>query len=259
MVLTLTTDWGKDYYPGAFKGLIYRYDPSCRIIDLTHQIASFNIAEAAFSLKNAYSFFPEGSVHLIGVGNDYSVKTPFLAISFHGHYFLCNDNGVFGLIDSGEPDQVVEITAFDDSLSPSFPALSVFAPAALHLLSGKSLDALGPVRENFQKSSPLLPTYSSSLITGTIIHIDSFGNAITNVPRDLFEKVGAGRPFVIQLKSRARTIQRISKRYNEEDSGNLMALFNSMDLLEIAIRHGRIDEFLSLGCNDNIRIKFEEP
>ncbi len=257
MVLTLTTDWGDEFYPAVLKGLIYRYDPSCRVIDLTHRIAAFNIAQAAFSLRNAYSYFPEGSVHLIGVGNDYSPKTPFLAISFQGHYFLCNDNGVFGLISRKEPDKVVEINTFNDILSPSFPALSVFVPASLHLLSGRPLEGLGSPREVLRKSSPLLPTYSSSLITGTVLYVDHYGNAITNISRDLFEKIASGRPFVIQMKSRARVITRISQRYREEESGSLIALFNSMDLLEVAICHGRMDEFLGVGVNDNIRVKFE--
>jgi S-adenosylmethionine hydrolase len=136
-------------------------------------------------------------------------------------------------------------------------ALYVFAPTAAHLAGGKSLDELGSPLPRLNKQMPLLATISESVIAGSVVYIDSYQNAITNISRELFEKIGKGRPFDILVQSYHYKINRINKTYNETSDGELLAIFNSVGLLEIAINRGNVAELLNIGLHSNIRVKFQ--
>ena len=103
---------------------------------------------------------------------------------------------------------------------------------------------------------PLLASINESVIAGSVIYIDSYQNAITNISRELFEKIGKGRPFEILVQSYHYKINRINKTYNETSDGELLAIFNSVGLLEIAINRGKVAELLNIGLHSNIRVKF---
>lgn len=259
MVITLTTDWGDDYFAGMVKGVIMRYQPDTVLVDLSHRIPAYNLAQAAFCVRNAFTFFPKGSIHLVGVGNDGSEKNPHVAALYQGHYFLGTGNGVFDLIFDTPPEQAFRISAFDQVEMPTFAALSVLVPAAVHILRGKPLEVLGPVYEMSRQTNPLLPTYDLSVITGVVVYIDSFGNAVTNITRALFYQVGRDRDFVIYVQSNHYRISEISHRYSDVESGNLVAVFNASEMLELAVNHGSLAELLGLHLDSHIRIQFSDP
>lgn len=259
MVITLTTDWGDDYFAGMVKGVIMRYQPDTVLVDLSHRIPAFNLAQAAYCVRNAFSFFPPGSIHLIGVGNDATRRSPHLVVLYQGHYFLGTGNEVFDLLCDEPPEAAFQISAFDAVEMPSFPALSVLVPAAVHIMRGKPIEALGAPRDMDRCTNPLLPTYDLSVITGVVMYIDSFGNAVTNVTRSLFHQVGRDRDFVIYVQSNHYRISEISRRYSEVESGNLVALFNASNMLELAVNHGNLSELLGLRLDSHIRIKFSDP
>jgi S-adenosylmethionine hydrolase len=118
------------------------------------------------------------------------------------------------------------------------------------------MENLGTLHKNLNKQVPMLPTIDESLINGSVVYIDSFRNAITNIPRELFEKIGKNRPFDIFIQSNHYKINKINKTYNETSAGELLALFNSLNLLEIAISSGNVADLLNLNINSIIRIKF---
>jgi S-adenosylmethionine hydrolase len=259
-LITLTTDWrGDDYYLGSVKGMILSNNPNATIVDITHQIYPFNAAQAAFILRNSYKYYPKGTVHIIDVNSEASEHCSHVAFQYNNHFFIGADNGSFGLLlQDDEPEKIVKIEKFYNEGCFTFPALYVFAPAAALLSIQGDIDALGNALPKLNKQVALHPTIQESVIAGTVIYIDSYQNVITNISKELFERIGKGRKFEILVQSYHYKINRINKTYNETSSGELLALFNSAGLLEIAINRGNVAELLNLGMNSNVRIKFSD-
>jgi len=256
-IITLTSDWRSyDYYVGAVKGSILSAYIDAIIVDINHQVSPFNTAQAAFILKNSYRYFPAGSVHIMDVNSEPSELASCIAIEYEEHYFIGTDSGGFGLICKDDVKTVVRIEKFSDKESRTFPALHVFAPSAAHLAMGKSINELGSPLLDINRQTPLRATIDEAVIVGSVIYIDSYQNVITNISKDLFERVGRNRRFEILVQSNHYKINRINITYNETSNGELLAIFNSTGLLEIAINKGNIAELLNLGINSNVRIKF---
>lgn len=255
-IITLTTDWNKeDFYIGAVKGSIYSGCDHVNVVDITHQIKSFNIFQAAFILKNCYRFYPKGTVHIIGVKTEMLHDQPFIVAKCNDQYFLGTDNGVFSLLFKDE--EKPEFFLLNDIAPTSFPALDVFSGVACKIINGDSLDRLGTKTEKINKRVPLRATIEDNVISGSIVYIDSFQNAITNVSKDLFERVVKDKPFKIFVQSNHYMISKINQSYHETSVGEILALFNSLNLLEIAINGGNAAELLNLDINSSIRIKFQ--
>jgi hypothetical protein len=256
-IVTLTTDWNtNDYYVGATKGKILSQSTQARVVDISHQVPAFNIAHAAFILRNCFYNFPKGSVHIIGVNTEGSKEMPFLLIEYKKHYFIGTDNGIFGLLFNEEPDRIIELKS--PSELRSFSSFSVFADTASSLANGDKPEALGKTVKQYQERIPLRAAIEKSVITGAVIYIDSFRNAITNITKDLFERIGKGRAFEIYPQNNYYKITRLNDYYHETAPGEILAIFNSVGLLEIAINKGNAADLLNLSVNSSIRVKFKE-
>src|ERR1051326_4797986 len=121
-IITLTTDLGlKDHYVSAVKGAILSQLPDVNIVDISHLVPTFDIVQAAYILKNAYPNFPPGTVHIIGVNAEASVKTPHIALSVSGHFFIGADNGIFSFLFDRVPDKIVELNIKQDTDNLTFP------------------------------------------------------------------------------------------------------------------------------------------
>jgi S-adenosylmethionine hydrolase len=223
-------------------------------VDISHQVQSFNITQAAFVIRNCFYNFPEGSIHIIGVNTEGGKDIPFLLVEYQKHYFIGTDNGMFGLIFNEDPARIIRLTPPKEL--KSFTSFSVFADTACRVASGEKLEALGKSIKEYQKRIPIRAAIDKSVITGTVIYIDSFRNAITNITRDLFDRIGQDRPFEIYVQSNHYKITRINTYYHETAAGEILALFNSVGLLEIAINNGNAADLLSLSTDSTIRVKF---
>lgn len=255
-IITLTTDWNnEDFYIGAVKGSIYSACNDVNIVDITHQIKPFNIFQAAFILKNCYRFYPKGSVHIIGVKTEMLSGQPFIAAKCNEQYFLGTDNGVFSLLFKDE--EKPEFFILHDHAPSSFPALDIFSKVACKLIQNEKLESLGEKTEKINRRVPLRATIEDNVISGSIVYIDSFQNAITNVSKDLFERVVKDKPFKLYVQSNHHMISKINQSYHETSVGEILAIFNSLNLLEIAINGGNAAELLNLNINSSIRIKFQ--
>jgi S-adenosylmethionine hydrolase len=258
-IITLTSDWKEnDYYVASLKGKLLNQCPDVQIVDITHRVKTFNTAQAAFLVRNCFPNFPKGTIHIIAVNSEPVEGGQLLAALMEGHYFLCADNGILGLLGGQEPEAVMKIGGTPQKVASSFPALSVFADAACSLVKGKTLSQLGQPAEVFNKQVPLRPTIEDRTISGSVIYIDSFQNAITNISREFFDRVGQGSPFKIFVQSKHYLLEKINSRYNETPPGDLLALFNSVGLLEIAIRNGNAAGLLKLITGSTIRVEFKE-
>jgi len=254
-IITLTSDWSKDdFYVGAVKGAIYSAVNSVNVVDITHNITPFNITQAAFVLSNSYKYFPKGSVHIIGVMSESNSENKYLAVKYDDQFFLSADNGIFSLLFKDKAELIYKINVTDEITT--FPTLSVLVKSACSLVQNADLNLIGEQVTEYKRFVPYRPTIDNSQISGRIIYIDSFMNVITNVSRDLFYRIGQERSFSIFIQSNKYVIKKINKTYQETSQGELLALFNSANLLEIAINGGDVAKLLNIDTNSTIRINF---
>lgn len=257
-VITLTTDWNKnDFYLAAVKGQIISQCPEVRIIDISHEIQAFNIRQAAFLIKNSYQHFPKGAIHIIGINTAAAPASRCLATEVDGQFFLTYDTGIFGQIFKNELEDIIEIdtSAYEFGI---FPELSVFTDIACKLANGTKLDSLGTPVSDYTKTVPLRAAIEDTTIIGRIIYIDSYRNAITNITKETFDRICQGRSFAIMVRSERYRITKINKTYGETTLGELLALFNTIGLLEIAMNHGNAADLLALDTETSVRIEFKD-
>ena len=238
-IITLTTDFGEaDYYVPAMKGVIHTVNPAAEIIDLTHLIPPHDIYAAAFTLMCCYKDFPRGTIHLVvvdpGVG---SSRRPIMATAGEYH-FVGPDNGVFSYIYQRErTSRIVHLTAehyFRQPVSNTFHGRDIFAPCAAYASKLVDWRMMGdeisdPVRFN----TPAPNVASDKLIRGHVIHVDRFGNIITNISKDELTDERISRGARVRIGSREAT--RVLSHFAEANKDELFAYFGSAGLLELAV------------------------
>jgi len=270
-IITLTTDMGlQDYYVASLKGTILTSNPTAQIVDISHSVKPFNISQAAYYVTSSYKNFPKGTVHVIGVDDEPVVNFaensgsyPSILL-FDGHYFISNDNGFFGAF-LGE-NQPEEFWRIDDVLSNPklfhFPTKSMFIPIACKIMKGEKIESFATPYPSFKKAFVQNAVIETNLIKGNVIHIDTYGNLIVNVSRELFERFEKDIPFTIYFRKREYYIDTISTTYNEVSEGERVAIFNENGLLEIAINRGAngsgggAEKLFGVHIGDIIRIEF---
>ncbi len=272
--ITLTTDFGhKDHFVGAIKGTIYRELADVRIVDISHSISPFNIQECAYILKNSYKAFPKGTIHIVGVDSESTPENQHIVVLVDGHYFILANNGVICLITSEiKPDRVMEVN-IPNPVQGSFPVLDVFVKVACHIARGGTLEVVGKPFDQLKDLKEFSPRImdNGNTIIGSVIYIDNYGNVVTNIQKNLFEAYRKGRRF--ELNARNKKITEIHQKYSDiinfdlernqrKGAGDLLALFNSSDYVELAIYKSDLDNvggastLLGLDYRDTIIINF---
>jgi S-adenosylmethionine hydrolase len=275
-IITLTTDFGwKDPYVGAVKGAIYKELENVNIVDISHEVTPFNIAEAAYIIKNAYHSFPDGTIHIIGVDAEHTSENIHIAVLLQGHFFICADNGVLALImNKLRPEKLVEIN-IHDRISSNFTTLDVFVSTACHIARGGTLEVIGKPITRIRAISGVTPKISETknIIYGQVIYIDNYGNSVANINEEIFEQIGKGRKF--ELSARNERFNKIFKRYSDiinfdEDEkkrdvdGKGLVIFNSAGYIEIAtyrsnpLTVGSASTLFGLQINAPVIITFKE-
>lgn len=259
-VVTLLTDFGtSDYFVGAVKGVILNGNPNARIVDVTHEIPPQDVEAAAFTLLAAHSSFPKGTVHLAVVDPGVGSSRRPIVIQVHDQFFVGPDNGIFSYVcetDAGSSAKVFEITNkkfFRQPLSATFHGRDIFAPVAAALAKGIEPEKLGTPITDFIRLPRLKPlTTRDGLIKARIIHIDRFGNCITNITSteltdDLIE-AGA------TLKINGKTVKSFRRFFAEVGAGRekLFGIWGSAGFLEIAVVNGSAAKFLKAKRGDAV-------
>lgn len=248
-IITLLTDFGLiDPYVGMMKGVILSINPAARLVDITHQMASGAVFHAARILKETYSYFPEGTVHLAVVDPGVGSARRLMALEAEGHFFVGPDNGIFWpVLESSGASRIVQIREEEyclPHLTCTFHGREIFAPVAAHLSLGVGIEKLGP---------PILdPTYvrlprpyeKGNILYGEVVRVDNFGNLITSIGRQ--ELQGFLRSGEARVEIGAISVNRISRIYAEVEEGQPLALINSSDLLEIAVNMGRASDYAGM-------------
>jgi len=255
-VITLTTDFGQmDGYVGAMKGVILSICPRAEMVDITHQIRPQAVQQAAYVLSTAAAYFPAGTVHLVVVDPGVGSERRPVAVQTERATYVGPDNGVLSLALHLDPArQAVHLTRpryRRSSISTTFHGRDIFAPAAAHLACGVAVEELGktfPVSDLASLPIPQPEPQPGGGWLCTILHIDRFGNLITNFrpsPHQCAIRVGAG----------GRWIDRISATFSDVAPGDLVAYAGSSGYLEIAVREGSAASHLSLDAGDSVRIE----
>lgn len=252
-VITITSDLGsKDYYTSVIKGGLLSLDPQANIVDITHSIGDFNIAEGAFVFKNAYQHFPANTIHLLLVNTEVHGCDQFLVFHHRNQFFIGPDNGIFSLVFETMPTEIYKL---EIDWEQNFPVKEACIKLVDHIRQNKPLSNFSKVDGGIQERIILHPVVGQALIRGSIVHIDGFENVIININRDLFEHVSEGRDFEIYYK-RWEPITKLSKTYKDVGVGDILAMFNSSNYLEIAVNMGKAASLLGLQIDDTIQIDF---
>ncbi|MFK7950899.1 MAG: S-adenosyl-l-methionine hydroxide adenosyltransferase family protein [Saprospiraceae bacterium] len=253
-IITLTSDFGlSDYYVGVIKGAILCQNPNLNIVDISHNIKTYDIVQASFIIKNTYRAFPKGTIHVVSVNNFINTKKSFIAIQHKDHYFIGPDNGLFSLVFEDKPTTVYRLNDTDDY--QYFPLKDIFANAIGHITSDKPFEEIGQKVLQIQERITLQPVVSKSQIRGSVIHIDNYENVIVNIPQVLFEQVAVGRKFELFFK-RYDPITSICTHYSDVPVGETLCLFNSTGYLEISVNLGKAASLHNLKIDDTIQIDF---
>jgi hypothetical protein len=263
-IITLTTDFGTaDHFAGVMKGVIAGIAPKARVVDITHEVAPYDVIEGAFLIAQAWRYFPKGTIHVVvvdpGVG---SARRPIL-VEAAGHLFVAPDNGVLSMVyDAAKPKVRVisnpKLMARD--VSRTFHGRDIFAPAAAHLARGvpaarfgAPAAGLGVFIADYIRIADIKPSrLSRNCWRGTIFRADRFGNLITNFHIDDFARVTAG-PF--ELRVGAERIRRLALTFSEAAIGELVAVFGSSDYLEIVANQASAAQILGCGARSPVELE----
>ncbi len=258
-ILTLTTDWGlRDHYTASFKGTLITTLPSIQIIDISHDIEKFNIMNGAFVVQNSFLKFPAGTIHYVGItGTENNEnQTPYVLIRSNGHYLIGEDNGVFALI-LGKTEKEIRRFPWKARMERN-ELMHLLKESLVQLVSGIPFENFGESDTRLQESFFALPTIDRNSIRGSIIFIDSFGNAIVNITKDIFYKEQNGRKLTIYFRKSLYNVNRMSKSYEDVESGEMLAFFNQDGYLEIALNRESATKLLGLKLMDPIQIEFND-
>jgi S-adenosylmethionine hydrolase len=255
-LITFMSDFGySDHYVAAVKAKIYQMAPTVQIIDISHNIAHFDIAHGAYVLDAVFRDFPHGTVHIVGVNSFSYLRYTYIAIKLEGHFFVGPDNGILGLISEQEPEAVVKIDK-DQYLASSFPEKEVFAPVAVKLASGSSILEIGSPFEGMKKMIGRKIKATKKQITGNVLRVDHYGNLVTNIDKNTFDFLSKEKTFKVVLGREILT--QLNENQNFSEDGEIFAFFNSKGFLQIGINKGNASELLGLHFDSNISIVFSE-
>ena len=273
-VITFTSDYGLvDHRVASVKGAILTLKEDVTIIDVTHQIQAYNLLQTAYIVRNAYGYFPKGTVHIISVDSFYNKNRKCILYKADDHYFIAADNGLLSLIFYDiKPEEVYEITLnnrFDDEVN--FTSTDIFAPVAVHLQNGGLPEVIGrkfktPKQLSFPRA---VFNESEKMLIGEIMYIDNFGNVVSNISKKNFDKSCVGfNSYIVKFRNLA--LSRVHDQYTDlvhdwtkeqEFHGKAAAVFNDVGLLELTIYKGNSESgaktLFGLQVGESIFIEFQ--
>jgi hypothetical protein len=256
-IITFLSDFGHDdWFVGVVHGVIHGICPDARLVDLVHAIEPGNIARAAFVLEATAHDFPPGTIHVAVVDPGVGTLRRGLAVRARGQIFVGPDNGVleWALADPGAEARGLEDPRhFREPVSRTFHGRDVFAPVAAHLACGAPFTALGPVVADPVRLERRVPHAAPGRVEGCIAYVDRFGNALTNVTREILEGAFDGLPDDrIAVQAGGVRIRGLARAYGEAPIGTLVALVGSSGRLEIAVVGGDAGARFGFGVGDPV-------
>jgi S-adenosyl-L-methionine hydrolase (adenosine-forming) len=252
-IITLTTDYGtNDHLVGTLKGVILKINPEVTIVDITHNVAPFDLLDGALAIGSAYSFFPPRTIHVVvvdpGVGTD---RRPLL-VTAGNQYFIAPDNGVLSMVYEREPDLIVRHANAEhyylQPLSKTFHGRDVFAPVAAWLSKNWQPASMGEDITDFKRFALPRPKPAEGTLKGIVMRVDAFGNLVTNFrAEDLPEASAENGDTAISLQIGNQQISRLVSTFAQGNAGEAIAYVGSSGYVEIAINKGNASRTLGIG------------
>ena len=262
-VVTFTTDFGlEDPFVGIMHGVVLSIHPETRIVDVSHAVASYDVLDGAWTIAQAYRFFPPRTVHVIvvdpGVG---STRRPILAETDE-YVFVAPDNGVLSLVEAREQRFTVRhITAdryFLQPVSQTFHGRDIFSPVAGWLSKGVDPSEFGPeVSDHIRLEFPVVERVSANGLDGVVVRVDKFGNLVTNLNEVDVASLTATPPPKFRLTIAGQTITRLRTSYAEGAGEELFLILGSSGFLEVAARQASAAEKLQVGVGSPVTLRIE--
>lgn len=247
-VVTLTTDFGlKDYFVSAMKAVILGISPDVRLVDISHEIPSQDIMAGSWILQNSAMLFPSGTVHTVVVDPGVGTSRNPIAIKVEDQFFVGPDNGIFSLLAKDKEFSAVRLTNkkyWKEPVSNTFHGRDIFAPVAAHLSRGVNLKELGEPIEDLITYRWTVPIADKDGLEGMVIHIDKFGNLITNLSSTLIEEVVGDKNVKIYVGN--SILDEVVTTFGSVTEGEPAAYIGSSGMLEIGINKGNAEEMLSV-------------
>jgi S-adenosylmethionine hydrolase len=253
-IITITSDYGLDStYQAILVGNIYARIPEAKVVYLHNHIEKFNLVQAAFVLKTNTVFFPEGTWHFICVDCNIIKYKQVLVVEYNRQFYVGVDNGIFSLLFNIGATKVYKIMLpeFNKSL---FAENDFFIPAAAHYFKNKNLKGIAQPGTIKNIKQNIEPTQQGKILRGIVMYIDGFGNAITNISKDLFYRHVGSKQFLIYY-SRKFSINQISEHFGNQAPSEEIALFNSAGYLQICVVEGSAHQLMGLKYNSPIMIE----
>lgn len=258
-LVTLTTDFGtEDGNVGVMKGVILGINPDAHIVDVTHDIPPQSIAAAAYLLRRAHEYFPRGTIHLVVVDPGVGSERRPIAVSTSRASFVAPDNGVLSYVldhlDSvGDELHVVHLNDaayWLSKVSNVFHGRDIFAPVAAHLSLGVPVDALGPPIDDPVRLPPPHLERHPGKVVGQVMHVDHFGNLLTNIPRSHLHYLGDA----ITTRVGQTEIRGLTATFAHGRTGEPIAYIDSSDHLAIAVVNGSARELLPCRMGERVEV-----
>jgi S-adenosylmethionine hydrolase len=259
----LLTDFGiSDHYVAALKGVILQLCPDAVLVDISHTISRHSVAEGAYVLSQAAPYFPEGSIHLAVVDPGVGTRRRRIVIEGRRCLYVGPDNGL--LIPAARAEGIVKTVEITNKrlirreVSATFEARDVFAPVAAHLASGLSIEDIGPKISNPVELSWGEVSLTPSGATGRVLHIDRFGNIVTNLPSSSLSGIPPSSPLRVRVGAAIASAS-ASKSYGDVPEGKLIVLAGSGGFVEIAVNRGSAQEVLGAHVGAEVELSFSLP
>ena len=259
-IITFTTDFGlQDHYVSAMKAVVLDIAPEVRLVDVSHQIPSQDIMAGAWVIRNAAFLFPLGTVHVVvvdpGVGTD---RNP-IVLKIGGQYFIGPDNGIFSLLYDEFKYKAYKLNNhkfWRKERSRTFHGRDVFAPVAAHISNGATLKELGDPIKDLVTYHWAVPIGDKDGLQGWVIHIDRFGNLITNISEKLLEDTAGRRKVKIYVGN--TIIDHLGNTFGDVEPGEPVAFIGSSGMLEVAINKGNAAKMLSVDKGAQISLVLQK-
>ena len=257
-MITLTTDFGlKDPYVAEMKAVILGICPNAVIVDITHEIAKFNIRMGAYVLASAVPYFPEGSIHVAVVDPGVGTRRCPIVIQTKQSFFVGPDNGL--LVSAAEKQGIIRIHELTNprlmlpKVSSTFHGRDIFAPAAAHLMNGVKPEEFGPEIREAAKPEFTKVTRKNDALVGEVLHVDGFGNIITNIKEKEVAQNHVKGEVNVELAGYKLKLK-FCKAYGETKPHKPLALIGSHGFLEISINQGNAAEKFETKLGDKIKL-----
>jgi len=259
-VVTLLSDFGlRDPYVAEMKGVILSICPGAKIVDISHEVEKFNLRMGAFFLASAAPYFPKNTIHLAVVDPGVGTKRRAIIIETERSLYVGPDNGI--LILSAQTEGIANVYHITNkrymlpNVSRTFHGRDVFAPVAAHLANNVKPKEFGPKIESYEKPSFTKPIVKGREIAGEILHIDGFGNIITNIPASLIEKINLTEGCSLKIEVGKKMLKlKLCKAYGETEKGAPLAIIGSHNFLELSVNMGNASEKLGIKQGELVKI-----